>query len=65
MTFEEWLTAQYALHTSYGTGMESGKQSDIKEYMQAAWEAGYEQGYDAAILYEYNSNKESETRGSC
>ena len=46
MTFEEWLIKQYALHTSYSEAMQPGQQSDIKEYMTAAWEAGYEQGYE-------------------
>ena len=46
MTFEDWFTEQVAEHTDYIEGMLTGKQSDIKEYMKAAWEAGYEEGYE-------------------
>ena len=50
MTFEQWLTAQYALHTSYKE-WNVVQQSDIKEYMQAAWEAGYDEGITSQRAY--------------
>ena len=62
MTFEEWLIAQYAMHTDYGNSMQSGKQSDIKEYMEAAWTAGWEDGNEHGYDRGYYQGTNDATR---
>ena len=46
MTFEEWFTGKCVMSTVYSDSTHLSQSYNIKEFIKAAWEAGYAQGYE-------------------